>query len=136
VFGETLNATGGITVTTAVPDLEGSATEIALMVTCGGVGTLAGAVYKPSDVSVPHADPLQPAPDNCQLTFVMVVPPTNARKRCCCPTRMVVWVGDTDTVTSEDEPRMTEALADAVRSASDVAVTAITFEVGAVAGAR
>jgi len=106
------------------------------MFTCGGAGTPGGAVYKPSDVSMPHEDPLQPAPDNCQLTLVMVVPPTNARKRCCCPTRTVAWMGDTDTVTSEDEPRMTEALADAVRSASDVAVTAITFEAGAVAGAR
>jgi hypothetical protein len=37
---------------------------------------------------------------------------------------------------SEVEPRITEALADAVRSASDVAVTVTTFDAGGVAGAR
>jgi hypothetical protein len=37
---------------------------------------------------------------------------------------------------SEVEPRITEALADAVRSAKEVAVTVTTFDVGAVAGAR
>jgi hypothetical protein len=37
---------------------------------------------------------------------------------------------------SEDTPRMTEALADALRSASDVAVTVTTFDFGATAGAR
>jgi hypothetical protein len=49
---------------------------------------------------------------------------------------MVAWAGETDTVTSEDDPRMTEALAEAERSSSAVAVTAIAFDAGAVAGAR
>jgi hypothetical protein len=87
-------------------------------------------------VRVPHADPLQPTPVNCQLTPVMVVPLTNARKRCCWPTTIVVCAGDTETTTSEVEPKITDALADAERSASDVAVTVITFDGGAVAGAR
>jgi len=43
--------------------------------------------------------------------------------------------GDTDTLISEVAPRITAALADAERSASDVAVTVITFDCGAVAGA-
>ena len=123
-------------VTTAEPDFDGSAVEVASIVTSGGVGTPAGAVYKPSVVSVPHESPLHPAPDNCQPTLVMVVPPTDAKNRCCCPTRTVAWAGDTDTVTSEAAPRMTEELADALRSASEVAVTVITFDAGAVAGAR
>jgi hypothetical protein len=42
--GEMLTATGGTIVTTAEPDLDGSANEAAVTVTCGGVGTLAGAV--------------------------------------------------------------------------------------------
>jgi hypothetical protein len=45
-------------------------------------------------------------------------------------------VGDTDTAMSEVEPRMIDALAEAVRSASEVAVTVITFDAGAVAGAE
>jgi hypothetical protein len=54
--GEMLTATGGVIVITAEPDLEGSATETAVMVTCGGVGRVEGAVYVPSVVRVPHAD--------------------------------------------------------------------------------
>ena len=45
-------------------------------------------------------------------------------------------MGDTDTATSEVEPRMMDALAEAVRSASEVAVTVMTFDAGAVAGAK
>ena len=43
--------------------------------------------------------------------------------------------GETVTVISELAPRMAAALADAERSARDVAVTVITFDCGAVAGA-
>jgi hypothetical protein len=43
--------------------------------------------------------------------------------------------GETDTVMSEVAPRMTAALAVAERSARDAAVTVITFDCGAVAGA-
>jgi hypothetical protein len=42
--GETLTATGGATVTAAVPDFVESATLVALTVTVAGVGTAAGAV--------------------------------------------------------------------------------------------
>jgi hypothetical protein len=65
----------------------------------------------------------------------MVVPLTDARNCCCWPTGTVTCAGDTLTVTSEVEPRIAEALADAVRSASEVAVTVTTFDVGVVAGA-
>jgi len=136
VTGETLTATGGATVTTAEPDMAGSATEVAITVTCGEVGTLAGAVYKPFAVRVPHDDVPQLAPVNCQVTPVMVVPLTLATNCCCRPTETVAFAGDTDTFTSEDEPRITEARAEAVKSASDVAVTVITFDVGVVAGAE
>src|SRR5271166_1407515 len=92
--GEMLTATGGAIVTTAKPDLEGSATETAVIVTCGGVGTVLGAVYIPLVVRVPHADSAQLAPLNCQVTPVMVVPLTNAVKRCCWPTTTDVCAGD------------------------------------------
>ena len=42
-FGEILTVTGKATVTTADPDLVGSATEVAFTVTCAGLGTEAGA---------------------------------------------------------------------------------------------
>ena len=42
--GETVTATGGMTVTVAVADLVLSATEVAVTVTCGGFGTVLGAV--------------------------------------------------------------------------------------------
>ena len=42
--GETDTAIGAITVTEAVPDFVGSATEVAVTNTCAGAGTLDGAV--------------------------------------------------------------------------------------------
>ena len=44
VFGEMVTVVGRATVTVAEPDWVGSATEVAVTVTCGGVGALAGAV--------------------------------------------------------------------------------------------
>jgi hypothetical protein len=136
VDGEMLTATGGAMVTAAEADADGSATEVAVTVTCGEDGTLEGAVYRPSPVREPQEDPEQAAPLNCQVTPVMVVPLTKATNRCCWPTTTFAWVGDRDTTTSEDAPNITEALADAVRSAREVAVTVITLDAGAVAGAR
>ncbi len=43
VLGETLTVTGRLTVTTALPDLVGSAAEDAFTITCAGFGTDAGA---------------------------------------------------------------------------------------------
>ena len=44
VFGEIVTATGRTTVIVAEPDFVESAMEVAVTVTCAGVGTLAGAV--------------------------------------------------------------------------------------------
>ena len=44
LVGEMDMATGGRTVTVAAADLVGSATEVAVTVTCGGFGTFDGAV--------------------------------------------------------------------------------------------
>src|SRR5436309_12985095 len=44
LVGETVTAIGGVTVAVAVADFVVSATEVAVTVTCGGVGTAGGAV--------------------------------------------------------------------------------------------
>jgi len=44
VVGEIVTATGGIIVTDAVLDFVGSAAEVAVTDTCGGLGTAEGAV--------------------------------------------------------------------------------------------
>jgi hypothetical protein len=134
--GEMLTATGRATVTTADPDLAGSATDVATTETWAGLGGLLGAVYTPLPVMVPHAELPQAAPARCQVTFVIVVPDTKATKSCCWPTKTLAWEGETFTVMSEEDPTITAALADAERSARDVAVTVTTFELGATAGAR
>lgn len=41
---ESEKSAGGVSVIVAVPDLVGSATEVAVRVTVGGLGTLGGAV--------------------------------------------------------------------------------------------
>jgi hypothetical protein len=76
--GVILTATPSTTVAVAVADFVGSATEVAFSCTSAGLGTTAGAVYRPAVVIVPHAVPLHPAPDNCQVTAVLVVPVTVA----------------------------------------------------------
>jgi hypothetical protein len=47
-------------VTVAFADWLGAATDVAVTVTVGGAGTLAGAVYKPEAEMDPHAEPEQP----------------------------------------------------------------------------
>ena len=67
--------TGPVTVTVAVPDLVGSATEVALTVTCGGTGGRDGAVYRPVEEMLPQVVPVQ---ERLQETEVFVVPVTFA----------------------------------------------------------
>ena len=50
---------GGTIVTDAVAALVGSAAEVAVTIMSAGLGTEAGALYKPPVVIVPHAAPLQ-----------------------------------------------------------------------------
>ena len=44
LFGEMVTATPATIVTVALPDLVGSATDVAVTVTCAGLGTVEGAV--------------------------------------------------------------------------------------------
>src|SRR5215469_9320313 len=76
--GETLSETGPEIVTRAVPDFDGSATDIALTVTCGGLGETEGAVNRPVAEIVPHAAPLHPAPLTVHVTATLELPVTVA----------------------------------------------------------
>ena len=71
-------------VTVALENLLGAATDVAVMVTLGVLGTLAGAVYKPDAEIDPHAAPAQPVPATVHFTDLFVVPVTLA-ENCCCP---------------------------------------------------
>ena len=131
--GEMLTVTGKATVTTADPDFVESATNVAFTVTCGGLGTEAGAVYRPVDVIVPQAAPLQPEPAMLHVTAVLVVFATVAMN-CCFPPRGTVAVAG-DTVTDTGRPMVTDAVADLVGSATEVAVTNTCGELGTALGA-
>jgi hypothetical protein len=82
LVGEILTTTGVTTVTVAVPNLEGSASEVAVTIIVGGLGTALGAVYRPAPVMVPQAEPVQSAPARLQVTAVLLVPETVA-VNCC-----------------------------------------------------
>jgi len=56
-------ATAATIVTLAEADLVGSATLIAFTVTVDSEGTLTGGTYSPFTEIVPHAAPVQPAPE-------------------------------------------------------------------------
>jgi uncharacterized protein (DUF2237 family) len=131
--GETETATGGNTVTVAEADLLGSACEVAVTVTVGGVGTEAGAVYRPATVMVPHVGPLQPVPEIVQVTVVLIVPVTVAVNCCLAPVTTFAEDGDTETATGSNI--VTVAEADLLGSACEVAVTVTVGGVGTEAGA-
>ena len=133
VVGETLTEIAGKTVTTEVPDLVESATDFPVTVTCAGLGTTAGAVYRPLDEMVPQLTPEQPTPDTPQLTAVFVVPVTVAANCCVCPTTICAVVGERWTTTGGRIVTATEA--DFVISALEVAVTVTDAGFGTAAGA-
>jgi hypothetical protein len=68
--------------TLAEEDFVGSATEVAVTVAREGLGIVAGAVYKPDAVTVPHEPETQPIPETVQLTAVLDAPVTFA-VNCC-----------------------------------------------------
>ena len=76
VFGETTTTTGGTIVAVAVLDLVGSATDVAVMLTCAVAGITFGAVYSPLEDRTPQALPEHPAPPRLHITVVFVVPVT------------------------------------------------------------
>ena len=63
---------GAVSVTTAEPDLVGSASETAVTVTVAGFGAAVGAVYIPEAEIVPVAAEPPAVPFTCQVTAVFV----------------------------------------------------------------
>ena len=49
-----------------------------MTLTFAGFGTVAGAVYKPEELTVPQPDPVQPAPPTVQVTVRSELPVTRA----------------------------------------------------------
>jgi hypothetical protein len=89
-----------VMVTLAVPLFVLSAAETAFTVTVAGLGTAAGAVYRPALEIVP-ADAFPPlTPLTCQVTAVLVVLPTAAVNCCVCPVCNDADPGLTLTVTA------------------------------------
>lgn len=131
--GDMLILTSGTTVTVAVADFVGSATEVAVTVTCGGLGTAVGAVYKPLDEIVPQALPEQPLPLRVQVTLMLEVPLTVAVNCCVIPVTTCAVPGET--LTTIACRMVTTALADLVGSATEVAVTLTCAGLGTIAGA-
>lgn len=130
--GEIVRVDADTMVAVAVPDTPGSAAETARIVTAGDDGTLDGAVYTPllemlPQLALPH--------ETLHVTAVFVVPLTVAENCCCPPVETCVEEGDTTTETDADDWITTEAEADFVESATDVAVTVARPGFGTAAGA-
>jgi hypothetical protein len=102
-------------------------------VTVGGLGALAGAVYKPVADTVPQLAPEQPGPATLQVTPVIEVPVTVAVNCAVPPIGTCAEVGDT--LTTIGATSVTVAMLDLVGSALEVAVTKTIAGLGKVAGA-
>ena len=83
--GEIVILTPGTTVTVALADLVGSATDVAVTEKNGGFGGTAGAVNSPEELTVPQVLPAQPIPVIVQVTAVFEEPVTVALN-CFCAT--------------------------------------------------
>jgi hypothetical protein len=121
----------GFNVTTAVPDLVLSTTEVAITVTVEVVVTTAGAVYRPAVSIVPHAAP--PAVQlTDQVTAVFGLPVTVCVNCCVSDAISVVVPGDTAT---ERGFSVTVALAVLLVSTVEIAVIVTTVVFTTTAGA-
>src|SRR5258708_39802372 len=83
--------TTATTVTVVPADFEVSAWEIAVTVTAAGLGTAAGAVYKPAAEMVPTVALPPVIPLTCQVTAVLAVFRTVALN--CCDVATVTLIG-------------------------------------------
>jgi len=117
----------------AVADLVGSATEVAVTDTCGGLGTTDGAVYSPLADIVPQVAPVQPLPATLQDTAVFIALVTVAVNCWWPPVSSCVVTGEIVTVTGGTI--FTDAVADFVGSATDVTVTDTCGALGTADGA-
>jgi hypothetical protein len=133
VVGVMATLMGLMMVTAALADVTPSAIEVAVTVTVAGEGTASGAVYKPPEVIVPHADPTQPVPLTLQVTPVTSVLITLAVNCWLAPASSCTEAGEM--LTPICSTMITVAVLDFVVSATDVAVTFRNDGLGSDAGA-
>jgi hypothetical protein len=105
------------------------------MVTAGGAGTFAGAVYKPEVEMDPQVAPEHPAPAMLHFTAAFVLPVTFAVNCCVEPALTEAVAGETETDTDVSDSMTTLAEADFVGEAAEVAVTVASAGLGTLAGA-
>jgi hypothetical protein len=97
--GEIEMLTGAVMVTTAEADLLVSACAMALTVTAAGLGTLAGAVYRPVVEMVPVLLLPPVTPFTCQVAAVLLVFRTVAVKGREAPVATLAEVGEIEILT-------------------------------------
>ncbi len=87
LFGEmvVIAGMGLVTLTAANAAAAAFTTEVALTVTVGGLGTLAGAVYFPVASIVPQLAPAQPVSDRLQVTAWLAPLGLTVAVNCCTP---------------------------------------------------
>jgi len=96
-FGDTLTEPAGltaVTVTVADADFVLSACDVAVTVTCAGVGTAVGAMYRPVLVTVP----LEAPPATLHVAAVFELPVMDAVNGCVLPTATATVAGAIETV--------------------------------------
>ena len=122
-----------VMVTAAAPDLVGSDSSAAVTATVGGLGALAGAVYNPLLLMLPHVDPLHPLPETLQTTSELELPVTVALN--CTWAPGFNCAEDGETLTETPATRVTAADADADGSLTALAFTVTLAGLGRLAGA-
>jgi hypothetical protein len=118
-------------VTTAEAEIDGFDSSVAVTVTVGGAGALAGAVYRPDEVMKPQKIPAQPGPDTLQFTTLL--PDGTVAVNCTCPPGFTL-VALGETLSANPFTMVTLAALDRLGSATACAET-VTFDDGTVAGA-
>jgi len=137
--GAMATAGGGVldvvTVIVAVALFVPSATLVAVSVTCGGCGGVAGAVYKPAVDTLPHALPVHPAPARLHITAVAGWPVLAiVAVNCCVPPAATEALGGA-ACTRTSLVTVTDALPPVAVFASLVACTCTLLGEGITAGA-
>ena len=99
-LGETVSDGALTMLAVATADADGSATAVALMLTWGGIGAVAGALYRPVEVIDPHELPEQPVPEISHVTALLVDPATDAEN--CCKAPVATWTDPGEMLTATD----------------------------------
>ena len=87
-----------IMVTVAVTVAVGSATDLTVTTTVGGLGTVAGAVYFPVASIIPQLASVQPVPETLQVTAWLAPLGLPVALNCCTPPAVTVAL-DGETLT-------------------------------------